>query len=212
MNKRWLTFILCGGCLCLSMQARKTPYSGNAPKTYSVMSDQSYNNLIPRPVEITPAQGEFLLAAGTPIVTDREGKEVALYLQQKLRSSMGVSLKITSTSAVPAIALVVNKSLEVPAEGYVLSVSEKGVKIEGKDADGLFYGMQTLLQLMPPKVYASTVQSGVQWAIPAVSIKDYPRFHYRGMSNAAIYAVSMCLCSKCCGTDSNGLWVCLPDQ
>ncbi len=181
MNKRWLTFILCGGCLCLSMQARKTPYSVNAQKTYSVMSDQSYNNLIPRPVEITPAQGEFLLAAGTSIVTDREGKEVALYLQQKLRSSMGVSLKITSTSAVPAIALVVNKSLEVPAEGYVLSVSEKGVKIEGKDADGLFYGMQTLLQLMPPKVYASAVQTGVQWTIPAVSIKDYPRFHYRGM-------------------------------
>ncbi|MBP1641236.1 MAG: putative beta-N-acetylglucosaminidase [Bacteroidetes bacterium] len=146
-----------------------------------IMSAQSYN-LIPRPVEVTPSQGSFSLTSVTPIVVGREGKQVALYLQQKLSRPMGVSLKIVSSPVTsPAVELSVNASLDLPAEGYLLSVGDKGVKIEGKDSDGLFYGVQTLLQLLPSQVYASQLQNGVQWTVPAVTIKDYPRFHYRGM-------------------------------
>ncbi len=145
-----------------------------------IMSAQSYN-LIPRPVEVTPAQGTFRLTSTTPIVAGKESKQVAVYLQQKLNRSIGMPFKLGAIPAAGSIELIVNSSLDMPAEGYLLSVTDKGIKIQGKDADGLFYGVQTLLQLLPPPVYASQLQSGVQWAIPAVSIKDYPRFHYRGM-------------------------------
>jgi hexosaminidase len=145
-----------------------------------MMFAQSYN-LIPRPVEVTPAQGTFSLTSATPIVAGKESKQIAVYLQQKLNRSTGMPFKLVSAPAAGSIELVVNRSLDIPAEGYLLSVTDKGVKIQGKDADGLFYGAQTLLQLLPPQVYASQPQDGVQWTVPAVSVKDYPRFHYRGM-------------------------------
>jgi hexosaminidase len=145
-----------------------------------IMSAQSYN-LMPRPVEVTPAQGAFSLTSTTPIVAGKKSKQVAVYLQQKLNRSTGMPFKMTAIPVAGSIELIVNASLNIPAEGYQLSVTDKGAKVEGKDADGLFYGVQTLLQLLPPQVYASQLQSGVQWTIPVVSIKDYPRFHYRGM-------------------------------
>ncbi|GAT61799.1 beta-N-acetylhexosaminidase [Paludibacter jiangxiensis] len=145
-----------------------------------MMFAQSYN-LIPRPVEVTPAKGSFSLTSAAAIVAGKGSKQVALYLQQKLNRSTGMPFKLATTSAVGSIELIVNSALDIPAEGYLLSATDKGVKIEGKDADGLFYGVQTLLQLLPPQVYSAQLQGGIQWTIPAVSVKDYPRFHYRGM-------------------------------
>ena len=68
------------------------------------------------------------------------------------------------------------------SEGYVLEVVPDGVRITGSDAAGMFYGTQTLLQLLPPQVFGrSKAQGPIQWTIPAVSIHDRPRFHWRGL-------------------------------
>ena len=145
------------------------------------MSAQSYN-LIPQPVEVIPAQGEFLLNLSTTIVAGKTCQTEALYLQAKLRHSTGMPFKLVSSSpSGNAMELKINPARGLPAEGYTIAVDDKRIVIEGKDAAGVFYGVQTLLQLLPPQVYASQLQSGVQWAIPAVSVKDYPRFPYRGM-------------------------------
>ena len=147
-----------------------------------IISAQSYNNFIPRPVQITPGAGEFVLSADVSIAADKSAKESAHYLQQKLEASTGLKLPIAvSTNQKKSISLVINPNLDIIAEGYTLAVTENGVSIVGKDGDGLFYGIQTLLQLLPAQVYASQLQSGIKWAIPAISINDYPRFHYRGM-------------------------------
>lgn len=144
------------------------------------MSAQSFN-LIPQPVAVKPEQGIFHLTNTVAIATGKENRSTAMYLQQKLNHSTGIAIRIVSASVPAAIVLKTNASLDVPAEGYLLSVNEKQVVIEGKDADGVFYGVQTLLQLFPPQVYAEKEQLGVAWTVPAVTVKDYPRFHYRGM-------------------------------
>src|SRR5699024_3081851 len=58
------------------------------------------------------------------------------------------------------------------------------VKITAPTAQGLFYGVQSLLQLFPPQIFQTDytlVPQNIQWTAPAVKIKDYPRFRYRGM-------------------------------
>jgi len=60
------------------------------------------------------------------------------------------------------------------AGAYTLEVNNKGIYIAGDNEAGVFYGIQTLIQLLPP-------QAGAALAIPYISITDYPRFGYRGM-------------------------------
>jgi len=66
-------------------------------------------------------------------------------------------------------------------EGYVLSVSPSNVVIRATTSTGAFYGVQTLLQLLPPPIFSTTKVSGIAWDIPAVMIQDQPRFKWRGL-------------------------------
>lgn len=65
-------------------------------------------------------------------------------------------------------------------EGYDLLVNRKGILIRAYQPEGLFYGVQTLLQLMPAEVFGDPV-AGREWMIPAVHVTDSPRFTWRGM-------------------------------
>jgi hexosaminidase len=65
------------------------------------------------------------------------------------------------------------------AEGYRLDVTADGVLIRARTATGLFYGVQTLRQLLPPAIESGTVRPG-PWTVPGGSITDRPRFPYRG--------------------------------
>jgi hexosaminidase len=146
-----------------------------------IMFAQTPYNLIPLPVEVIPGQGTFVISSKTVIAADKSAKASALYLQQLLEQSTGFQLNVVSATLPGSIVLAIDPSLNLPAEGYTLSTTGDRVSIQGKDADGLFYGIQTLLQLMPAQVYARQIQRQIKWTVPAVAIKDYPRFHYRGM-------------------------------
>jgi hexosaminidase len=61
-------------------------------------------------------------------------------------------------------------------EGYKLSVTSKAVTISANKPAGLFYGMQTLLQLLPPSIESKTAVANTSWTIPCVEITDEPRF------------------------------------
>ena len=77
----------------------------------------------------------------------------------------GISLKIVDGMA---------------AEAYRLSVSSSQVVIEASDAAGIFYGVQTLLQMMPPAVYGQTDMELTRYELDAVVVEDAPRYGYRG--------------------------------
>jgi len=66
------------------------------------------------------------------------------------------------------------------AEGYELEVTPSSIQIRAAALAGVFYGTQTLRQLLPPKAFARSTASGVSWTVPAVEILDYPRFSWRG--------------------------------
>jgi hexosaminidase len=65
-------------------------------------------------------------------------------------------------------------------EGYELSVSTNGVVIRAATAAGIFYGAQSLLQLLPPEIFSAKPVREMAWTIPCVEISDSPRFAWRG--------------------------------
>jgi hexosaminidase len=67
------------------------------------------------------------------------------------------------------------------SEGYYLSVTAKKVVIRANEAAGLFYGLQTFIQLLPKEIEGKELAKGVKWTAPAVEITDYPRFGWRGL-------------------------------
>jgi hexosaminidase len=135
-------------------------------------------NIIPQPAELQqPATaGNFVITAKTPIYLQGSGLEnSANFLNDYLQQVYGFKLAIKKKAGpVPGINLNFDR-LDYPLPGaYNMRVDAKGVYIGGDNETGDFYGIQTLLQLLP-------VEKSASLTIPYVSIKDYPRFQYRGM-------------------------------
>ena len=147
---------------------------------------KSYNkgiNIIPMPKELTTQQGEFVLSPKTTLVASgKEAITIAKFFQAKMQASTGLPLAVKSSGASQSIKLSINPKLKgLGKEGYTLVSSPKGVEVVGVSAEGLFWGMQSLMQLLPAEIEAKTKVKDVRWVIPAVSIKDEPAFPYRGM-------------------------------
>lgn len=142
----------------------------------SVSAKPGNYNIIPEPVEIvTNGEGTFRLSRNADItVSDTILNFEARYLADYADRYLGIPLNTDNTTGKAAISLV-NKNNGEVSGGYRLSVSaDNGVVIEGNDAAGVFYGVQTLIQLLPTR-------AGVIPSLPEVVINDYPRFEYRGM-------------------------------
>lgn len=138
--------------------------------------------LIPQPVTLQPAEGAFILTRTSTIGFDgQESRKIAEMLSQKLNLSTGFAFTPQQDQA-GSIQFNLNKVpvAQLGKEGYTLESSPKGVVITANEAAGLFYGMQTLLQLMPKEVESKTVLTA-SWSVPAVKITDYPRFGWRGL-------------------------------
>ena len=73
-----------------------------------------------------------------------------------------------------------NADTNLGPEGYELTVAPNSVVIRAPTQAGLFYGVQTLLQLLPPEIFSSNLVNDVAWQIPCVQIEDWPRFKWRG--------------------------------
>jgi hexosaminidase len=133
-------------------------------------------NIVPLPVSVRPLPGTFTLNNQTRIVAvDQESRRIARLLNDFLLNNHGVHLTIET--AVPKSGRYISfthvGARNLPAEGYRLVVTPAEIRIVGQPP-GLFYGMQTLTQLLPLGLKPSM-------ALPAVDITDYPRFHYRGV-------------------------------
>ena len=132
--------------------------------------------LIPRPTTMTNTEGgEFALTGTTAIAAQDVLKGVSAWLQAALRPPTGLPL---GESPDGAIGLELDPALG--AEAFRLAVMPDGIRIEGGDEAGVFYGCQALLQLLPPAVFRRARVSGARWVVPAVQIQDAPRFAWRG--------------------------------
>ena len=135
-------------------------------------------NVIPLPQEVTLTQkGAFVLTGATPIVYpegDEQLKNDAQFLSDYIADVTALRLTTTSAKVKNAITLRLNKKVQ-GKEGYVITVDKKGVVIEGATAAGVFYGVQTLRKSIPVD------KSLTEVTLPAVMLKDAPRFGYRGV-------------------------------
>jgi hexosaminidase len=121
----------------------------------------------------------------TPILVDGAGRETAEFLATTLFKSTGYRFQIGTNSGqvtVPqAILLTTNSALtNLGSEGYELTIATNSVVIRAPTPAGLFYGVQTLLQLLPPEIYSALPVTGVAWTAPCIYIQDWPRFSWRG--------------------------------
>ncbi|MDE5744633.1 MAG: family 20 glycosylhydrolase, partial [Paramuribaculum sp.] len=111
--------------------------------------------------------------------TADDTREYAEYLKDVLEASTGMTFQIKKGNA--TITLCINPDEVKKAEGYTLNVTQKAVTVTGADAAGIFYGIQSFLQLLPPEIYSAHSVKGVEWTAPCVSITDAPERPWRGM-------------------------------
>jgi hexosaminidase len=148
-----------------------------------IMSGQQPKiNIIPQPVSIKVETGAFVLTPMTVISYDKpEGQAVAELLAQKLNISTGAKLKaVKGKNGAVQFNLNGTPDQKLGDEGYTLASSAKGVVVSANKPAGLFYGLQTLYQLLPKEIEGNAVTK-VKLTVPSVSITDYPRFGWRGL-------------------------------
>jgi hexosaminidase len=137
--------------------------------------------VIPLPVSVKQGSGEFLLNAKTRIAADRGTHDVAELLGEYLRPATGYSLEIGGAAGRNTIALALDKKLKrLGPEGYRLEVKRDSIRIRAYAPAGVFYGVQTLRQLLPADVFRRSALNEMRWSVPVVEIEDTPRFSWRG--------------------------------
>ena len=139
--------------------------------------------IIPAPMKVEAAEGQFQLTAAAQVLVDPEFRNEGQLLAERLRRSTGFPLKIKTADKNSAGDILLMKaetnSLQ-GVEGYELSVTPSNVVVRAATAAGIFYGTQSLLQLLPPEIFSSSRVTNVDWQIPCVQIEDQPRFAWRG--------------------------------
>jgi len=139
-------------------------------------------SVIPEPQHMELQSGSFCVNSKTKIVIPEMNDEIsriAAFLNERFSVAAGYEMEVTDEMTDSPAVFFMNSGLA--HEEYAIVVEPKRVVIEYGDGAGAFYGVQTLLQLLPTKIYSSEKVRGVKWTIPCCSIEDKPRFKYRGM-------------------------------
>ncbi|MEO7147507.1 MAG: family 20 glycosylhydrolase, partial [Terrimesophilobacter sp.] len=131
--------------------------------------------VIPAPVFQSNGDGCFTLSPASAIEAYADAAPVGEYLATLLRPVTRLALPLVGAhdGGDGDIALAIAPGH--PGQGYELEVTESGIRLTASEAAGLFAGVQTLRQLLPPLTSTTT-----KWRIPATHITDHPRFAYRG--------------------------------
>ncbi|MFX1453587.1 MAG: beta-N-acetylhexosaminidase, partial [Promethearchaeota archaeon] len=142
-------------------------------------------SIIPKPVELTISAGKFTLNNETRILVDKNCRKNGNYLREILAPATGFNIPISyiteSKIEENVIALKLNfEKKEIGQEGYILKITPNSVDISGYANSGIFYGIQSLRQLLPEEIETAKLVKNIDWSIPSVSIRDYPRFKWRG--------------------------------
>jgi hexosaminidase len=144
-----------------------------------------HNSLIPQPISIVKGTGYFTLPYAVSIIITKNGevKKIAEQLAKQLNTAANkITVKEGNSAATNSIFLSLVSDKLIPAEGYRLKVTSNGVALTANTPAGIFYGVQTLLQLLPKQIESKENQKAVaEWAIPVVAIEDAPRFGWRGL-------------------------------
>lgn len=146
-------------------------------------TDKVAISIIPQPVLLVKNQGYFVLPKN--IVVDAGSNPRLMPVLAVLKSRLAgtgryIVEKRSSLSATIRLVLTLKTDTAIGNEGYHLNVNPKSIVITANQPAGLFYGVQTLMQLFPPAIESKT-GSTQKWVAPCMSITDFPRFKWRGL-------------------------------
>ncbi len=149
-------------------------------------SDLTKESIIPRPVSVTATGDYFEINEGTEIFIQGESeelKQIGEYMASLLRPATGFALAVKFNNEVSGSG---NIYLSLASSGggavgeeYDLKITRKNIILSAKSISGLFYGIQTLRQLLPADIERSAKEEG-PWKIATGAIVDYPAYSYRG--------------------------------
>ncbi|MCF3108672.1 family 20 glycosylhydrolase [Niabella sp. CC-SYL272] len=149
-------------------------------------NNDSLIHIIPQPVSVAAGAGTFYLNAATVItVNDTALRGIADLLSGFLNGPSGYGIPVKKAGAQTSNVILMERNRtpdsKILKNGYKLLVTPQRIRLTANEPEGLFYGIQTLLQLMPPDIESRGVVRKLRWPVPCVAILDYPRFHYRGL-------------------------------
>jgi hexosaminidase len=176
--KKYCAFALALSCLILIQAC-------NTSKPASDEAKLLFTSIIPKPVSVSLEGKAFVLAKETVIYFEGDGEveRVAKFLAGKLKPSTGFALEVKpfAGQVIKNSILLTTKGADASLgdEGYEIAVGESSIKLSATKPVGLFMGIQTLRQLLPAKVEASTLQEG-PWEIATGTIRDKPEYAWRG--------------------------------
>lgn len=145
---------------------------------------QSAVSIIPKPVTATMGSGTYTLPAIPRIGCDKEPALLRIkqmFTEQLVAASGKKTSNIVSDKASPNADIYFGLSPALGKEEYRLTITGKGISVMGGSPAGVFYGMQSLLQLFPAAIEGNSPEGTTSWKLPLVSIQDRPRFAWRGL-------------------------------
>lgn len=137
--------------------------------------------IIPKPANMEVKGGVFQFSKDTKIIAGNAAqKEIATALISKFATAAGWTPKFsTKIPKSNYIQFKIDKKLN--KEAYILDVTAKSIVITAKENAGFIYGLESIRQLLPTAIESENQIANVNWIIPNVSIKDEPRFQWRGL-------------------------------
>lgn len=142
-------------------------------------------SVVPEPTHLVQREGSFELRSDTVIHYGMGTFPEAEYLAEVLQPATGWQLAVREASAdtEPSGGILLTLDPELKSlgrEGYRLTVGPDSVRVLAYHPAGIFYGVQTIRQLLPEAIFSAEPMEGVEWMLPAVEIEDVPRFEWRG--------------------------------
>lgn len=140
----------------------------------------SAQDIFPKPVEMTQANGVFPINSKTSVGYNTvAAMRIASLFQEKFAKASGIKLDLKLKGKIQ-FNINATENEAIGKEGYTLDVNSEGIIINANNEQGLFYGLQTLYQILPKEI-ESQVVTKANWQVNFLKIVDYPRFAWRGL-------------------------------
>ncbi len=150
-------------------------------KSTSPEAKLAFDRVIPKPISANAFGKTFLITANTSVVADNTSEglaDIVNYLAENLKSTTGLAINVSSSESNGDIVLSLQGgSSSLGDEGYELTVDEEKVRIVANKPAGVFYGIQTLRQMIADKASDAGVN---EWEIATGTITDHPEYEWRG--------------------------------
>ncbi|MDD2594968.1 MAG: beta-N-acetylhexosaminidase [Bacteroidales bacterium] len=130
-------------------------------------------DIIPEPREVSLLRGSFIIDSQTIIVSEERTANSVKYLSDYLHKYYNLTLSHGATGS-RAIVLSVKEMPQAKQGAYSLDISSDSIRVTGYNEAGVFYGIQTLIQLLPTNLSGNIT-------VPCIKVEDEPLFEYRGM-------------------------------